>query len=145
MKYEEIVELWNKDSQIDPDRLDSESLRTPMIQGTYFNLFCRERAVLSKLNIDLKKLRRWKRDYLLGEISPEELVEKGIPVPARRIVKADVDLYIDTDDEVIALLGKIVVVQTKVDFLDLCVKSLTTRGWTIRNAIEFLKFKHGVI
>jgi len=145
MKYDDLVEMWTKDAKIDPDLLDRESLKTPLLQGNYFNLYCRERAILTKLNIELKKLRRWKRDYFLGEISPEELIEKGIPVYPRRMVKTEVDDYIDTDPDVVACFEKIAVVQTKVDFLDLCVKSLNYRGPTIKNAIEFLKFRNGVI
>lgn len=144
MKYEELVEMWEKDAKLEPDNLDNESLRIPFIQGKYFNLFCREKAILTKLNLDLSQLRRWKRDYFLGEIPVEELVEKGIPVFARRLVKSEVDAYIDTDSEVIALLEKIAVVQTKVDLLNLFVKSINDRQWNIRNAIEFLKWKSGV-
>lgn len=144
MKYEELIEMWEKDAKIEPDNLDSESLRIPLLQGKYFNFFCREKAILAKLNLDLNQLRRWKRDYFLGELPVEELVEKGIPVFARRLVKSEVDAYVDTDSDVIALLEKIAVVQTKVDLLNLLVKSINDRQWNIRNAIEFLKWKSGV-
>jgi hypothetical protein len=136
--------MWERDAKIEPDNLDSESLKIPLIQGKYFNLFCREKAILAKLNLDLSQLRRWKRDYFLGEIPVEELVEKGIPVFARRLVKSEVDAYIDTDSDVITMLEKIAVVQTKVDLLNLLVKSINDRQWNIRNAIEFLKWKSGV-
>lgn len=144
MKYEEIVEMWSTDAQIDSDNLERESLNIPLLQGKYFNLYCREKAILTKLNLDLSQLKRWKRDYFLGEIAPEELAEKGIPVYPRRLVKSEVDTYIDTDRDVISLLEKIAVVQTKVDLLNLLVKSINERQWNIRNAIEFLKFKSGV-
>jgi hypothetical protein len=144
MKYDELIDMWERDAKIEPDNLDSESLKIPLIQGKYFNLFCREKAILAKLNLDLSQLRRWKRDYFLGEIPVEELVEKGIPVFARRLVKSEVDAYIDTDSDVITMLEKIAVVQTKVDLLNLLVKSINDRQWNIRNAIEFLKWKSGV-
>jgi hypothetical protein len=144
MKYDEIVEMWATDSKIDSENLSHESLNIPMLQGKYFNLFCREKAILTKLTLDLNQLKRWKRDYFLGEIPPEELIEKGIPVFARRLVKSEVDAFVDTDNEVVNFLEKIAVVQTKVDFLNLCVKSMNDRQWNIRNAIEFLKWKHGV-
>jgi hypothetical protein len=144
MKYEEIVEMWEKDAKIDSDDLCHESLQIPLLQGKYFNLFCREKAILTKLTLDLSQMRRWKRDYFLGDISPEELAEKGIPAFARRLVKAEVDSFVDTDADVVSLLEKIAVVQTKVDLLNLCVKSINDRQWNIRNAIEFLKWKNGV-
>ena len=144
MRYEEIVGMWETDAKIDSENLCHESLNIPMLQGKYFNLFCREKAVLTKLMLDLNQVKRWKRDYFLGEISPEELAEKGIPVFARRVVKTEVDAFVDTDQDVVALLEKIAVVQTKVDLLNLCVKSINDRQWNIRNAIEFLKYKNGV-
>jgi hypothetical protein len=144
MKYEDLVQMWEIDAKLDSDNLDRESLRIPLLQGKYFNLYCRERASLAKLNLELNQLKRWKRDYYLGEISPEELTEKGIPVFARRLVKSEVDTYVDTDSDIITFLERLVVVQTKVDFLNLIVKSINDRQWNVRNAIEFLKFKNGI-
>lgn len=144
MKYEEIVDMWAVDAAIDIDCLDRESLKIPLLQGKYFNLYCREKAILSKLNLDLSKLRKWKRDYFLGDISPEELAERGTPAFPKRIVKSDLESYVDTDAEVISFLEKIAVCQTKVDLLHLIVKAINDRQWNIRNAIEFLKYKNGI-
>lgn len=144
MKYEEILEMWEADSKIDSEQLHAESLKIPLTQGKYFNLFCREKATLAKLHLELSQLKKWKRDYYLNEIPPEELIKKGIPVFSKRVLKTDVDLYIDNDRDVVGFLERIAVCQTKVDLLNLIVKSLNDRQWNIRNAIEFLKFKHGI-
>ena len=145
MKYEELEQMWEKDSRMDVECLDQEALKIPLLQSNYFNLLMRERASLKKLHFDVARLRRFKREYYLGEVPAEVLADKGIPVFAKRLVKTDVDVYVDTDDEVVALLEKVAVVQSKVDFLDLCVKSLNNRSFMIKNAIDFLKFKHGVV
>lgn len=145
MTYEELVEMWNVDAKIDPDKLDSESLGIPYIQGKYFNFYLRERAVLYKHTLDLNKLKRWKKDYFMGGIPPEELAEKGLPVNPILRLKTEVDEYVNVDPDVIGQLGKIAVVQMKVDFLKLCVDSLNGRQWLIKNTIEFLKFKHGIL
>lgn len=144
MKYEEIIEMWDADSKIDSNNLNQESLDIPFLQGKYFNLYCREKAILAKLNLDLVQLKKWKRDYFLGETPPEELIEKGIPVFSKRLVKSEVEIHVDSDKDVITLLEKIVVAQTKVDLLNLLVKSMNERQWNIRNAIEFLKYKNGI-
>lgn len=145
MKYDEIVAMWAIDAKIDSDKLEHESLNAPMTQAKYFNLYCREKAFFTRKTNELKKLKRWKRDYYLGEIDPNELTEKGIPIFPRRLLKSEVDDFVDTDDEVIKLIEEIAVIQAKVELLQLCVKSLNERRWIIKNAIDFLKFKNGMI
>ncbi len=145
MTYDEIVKMWEEDTKIDSDQLAHESLKIPLLQGKYFNFYCKERAFLLRSNTKLKQLKMWKKEYFLGIIPMEELAEKGIPAFPRAILKIDIPDYIEVDDEVIEEIEKVAIFQTKVDFLKLCVDSLNARHWLIKGAIDFLKFKHGIL
>ncbi len=61
-----------------------------------------------------------------------------------KILKADLDAHIDSDQEVIDFKLKIAYQQEKVDFLDSAIKSLTNRGFNLKAAIDWEKFKMGV-
>lgn len=145
MTYDEIVKMWMEDAKINPEKLDHEALVTPELQGKYFDLWGRENAALTKLQNELKVLKKWKRDYFLNDIPQEELAAKGIPGNPKVVLKSEVDMWVDVDRDVNAALDKIILCKVKTDFLNNCVSSLNGRQWLIKNAIDFLNWKHGVI
>jgi hypothetical protein len=145
MTFDELVEEWKKDATIHPAALDSICLQAPLVQGKWFNFLCRERGRLTQLKFELDGLKQWKRDYYLGDMPPEELSAKGLTAFARIIPKCEVDALVNVDKDVVELLKKIAVVQIKVEFIDLCVQSLNKRNFDIKNAIDFLKIKNGIV
>jgi hypothetical protein len=59
------------------------------------------------------------------------------------ILKADIPMYMEADKDIIDLSLKIGMQQEKVDFLESIIKSFQTRGYTIKNAIDFMRFSMG--
>jgi hypothetical protein len=145
MKFDEIEAAWTKDSDIDLSNIDSECVRLSHLHAKYFPLLSRQMGSLQALNIRLKALKRDKREYYLGETPIEVLSEKGLPAFAKKIVKSEVDLYVDSDPEVQTLLEQIAVHQVRVTFLELIVKSLNNRGYLLKTALDFQKFKNGLL
>jgi hypothetical protein len=106
-------------------------------------MFVAERSVLRKLEADLKRLKMDKYEFYT-QGPTEETKEKGWRMPARgMILKADVPMYMESDQDIIDLSLKIGVQQEKVEFLESVIKSLQTRGYIIKNAIDFIKFTMG--
>ena len=62
-----------------------------------------------------------------------------------KILKQDVDKYIEADEAYIQAKQKMDYLSTVVDFLDRTIKQIGGRDWTIRNAIEWRKFTSGAI
>ena len=60
-----------------------------------------------------------------------------------KLLKADVQEYIDADDDIIESKKKISLQEEKVDYLESIVKSLATRGYLIKNAIDWKRFTEG--
>jgi hypothetical protein len=52
-------------------------------------------------------------------------------------------MYIEADDDVVTSNLKIDMQQEKVDFVEAIIKSLTTRGYQIKSAIDWHKFQNG--
>lgn len=143
MKFEEIFSNWEKDSEIDKTNLAEESLRIPKLHHKYYTMFVAERSGLRKLEADLKRLKMDKYEFYT-QGPTEETKEKGWRMPARgMILKADVPMYMESDQDIIDLSLKIGVQQEKVEFLESVIKSLQTRGYIIKNAIDFIKFTMG--
>jgi len=61
-----------------------------------------------------------------------------------KILRADVPSYVDSSKDVIDLTLKIAYQQEKVDFVENCVRSINARGYNLKAAIDWEKFKVGM-
>lgn len=144
MKIENIQEKWNKDSIIDISDLASESIKTPQLHSEYYKIYINERLVFRKLEFDLKKLKFDKYEFFTN--GPDETNrDKGWLMPAKgRIMKADISHYLESDNDIINLSLRIGIQQEKINFLDSIIKNINTRGFQIKNSIEYLRFQNGL-
>lgn len=144
MKLEQIHEMWSQDSKIDHTELSHEALRIPQLHHKYLQVFTHERLVLRKYETDLKRLRLDKYEFYTQGPTPETQ-EKGWKLPPiGRVIKSDVGNYVDSDIDIINLTLKVGMQQEKVDLLDSIIRSLNNRGYLIKSAIDFEKFKVGM-
>lgn len=143
MTLAEIMEAWKADSTIDRTELGLESIKIPQLHSKYYNMFAQERTILRKLDGDYKKLYKIKHEYYNGILSEEELEENGWEPFSLKILKTDMSIYLEADEDIIAMQNKIHVQKEKVDFLESAIKSLTNRGYQIKSAIDWEKFKVG--
>tara|TARA_R110000868_G_scaffold17834_1_gene77871 strand:+ start:208 stop:642 length:435 start_codon:yes stop_codon:yes gene_type:complete len=144
MKLEDIYTEWEKDATIDRTELSDEVLRIPKLHHKYFKMFTNERLILRKYEAEFKQLKLAKHEFFtMGPT--EETHAKGWRLPPQgKIIRSDVNNYIDADTEVINLTLKIGIQQEKLDLLESVIKSLTNRGFNIKAAIDFEKFKVGI-
>lgn len=143
MKLEDIQLSWKQDSQIDRTELGEESLRIPQLHSKYFNLYSQERLALKKMQAEYKQLYKRKFELYTGTISEEELIEWGWEPFPLKILKADMGVYLEADEDLNKADLKMEMQKEKIDFLDSIIKSLTNRGFQIKNAIEWTKFQMG--
>jgi hypothetical protein len=144
MKIEDIQNLWSQDVKIDHTELATEALRIPSLHSKYYNIFSQERLRLRKFETELKKLKLEKYEFFTQGPTPETH-ERGWKLPpVGRVIKSEVNNYIDADDEIITLTLKIGIQQEKVEMLESIIKSLVNRGFLIKSAIDFEKFKVGM-
>lgn len=143
MKLEEIQSLWEKDSVIDRSELGEESLKIPQLHSKYYKIYSEERMSLRKLEYQYNHLKKLKSSYYNGSMSEEELNEHGWEPNPLKILKSDIPMYIESDSDVITLQTKIDMQQEKVEFVESIIKSFTTRGYQIKSAIDWEKFKVG--
>jgi len=140
LKLEDIMDEAEKYLQIDETNLAKESLETPKMYGKLLRIRTNESMLLQRYRFQLKKLYQDKRDYYLGRADPE--VYKAKPFDLK-ILKSEVDSYIEADDEIQDLTLKIEVQTEKLNYLDNALKQVANRGFTIRNALDFQKMMNG--
>ena len=143
MKIEEILESWKEDSNIDRTELGDEALRIPKLHHKYYQMYIHERLNLRSLEAEMKQLKLDKYEFY-SQGHNEETMSKGWTLPAKGIIlKQDMPMYLDADQDVINLSLKIGLQQEKVDYLDSIIRSLQQRGYSIKSAIEWHKFTMG--
>jgi hypothetical protein len=144
MKLEDIYIEWEQDANIDRSELGNEVLRIPKLHHKYFKIFTNERLILRKYEVELKQLKLEKHEFFtMGPT--EETHARGWRLPPQgKILRSDVNNYIEADKDVVNITLKIGIQQEKLELLESIIKSLTNRGFTIKSAIDWEKFKVGI-
>ena len=143
MDIESLKKMVERDMQIDDLNLDLESLKTPQLHGKYLNLLHDESLILHKNLIEQKELRRLKWEYYLGKLDQETMDEKGWQPFGLKILRTDIDVYLDSDKDLLRIEAKINYLKEKVKYLESVLQGLGRRGWDIKSAIEWKKFMSG--
>lgn len=143
MKIEEILSTWKEDSEVDITQLDQESIKIPNLHHKYYEIYINEKLILKKQESDYKKLRLEKYEFLTQGHN-EETLKKGWELPPKgQLLKSDVNMYLDADEDLVNCSLKIGYQQEKVELLESIIKSLNTRGYNIKSAIDFIRFTSG--
>ena len=144
MKLDDIRKSVAKDISMDDTQLDVESLKTPQLHNKYLNMLHDERFELKKMKFDYSKLLRLKWEYYTGKMSEETLKDLNWQPFDLKILKQDIDKYLESDDDLILIQHKLTYQEEKVSYLESVIKSISQINWEIRNAIEWRKFINGV-
>jgi len=144
MDIMKIREMAKDDLPINDEKLDIESLNIPQLHGKYLNIYQDEKIVLHGIKIEYRKLKKLKWEYYTGKLDQETLKKLNWEQFDLKILRQDIDLYLEADDELIALEKKLLIQEEKVDYLASVLKALNNRQFHIRDAISWRKFINGV-
>ena len=142
MDLEQIQELAEKDLKINDTELDLESLKTPQLHNKYMKHLTKFKLLLTRAEDDLRTIKLFKWEYYTGKSDPQVYQHKPFNL---KILKQDVDKYIDADEEIQKATQKVKYLETVVDFLDITIRQISNRTFTIKNAIDWRKFTSGAI
>lgn len=146
MKLEEIQELWTSDCSIDDTQLDIESTKIPELHNKYLKIYSDERLRLVRMDSKRKELQKLKWLYYTGKIDKDSLEEMNwdpfqLDIKSRN--KEDLNRFIESDRDLLNMQEKIEYQKEKISYLETIVKSLSNRGYLIKNAIDWKKFTMG--
>ena len=137
-----VKEQWKQDSVIDEDLLDHESIKIPQLHSKYLNFLSDVRLFKIKREQEYKKLLREKFEYYTGKADAEVYREKPFDL---KILKQDVQLYIESDEEIQSVLTKLNYYKEMIFLLESILSNISTRGFQIKNSIDWQKFMQGSI
>lgn len=143
MKIEDILAEWEKDSKIDHTELAAESLKIAQLHSKYYKIFLSERMQLKKWKGEYKQLYKIKHEYYNGSISDEDLKIHDWQPFALKILKSDISIYMEADSDLITAQNRMEMQEEKVNFVEAAIKSLTSRGFNIKSAVDWFKWTQG--
>jgi hypothetical protein len=143
MKLEEIYTMWTKDSEIDTTELSNESVKIPKLHNKYFMIYMEEGMRLRKMRAQYKQLKLLKEQYYKGELDIDELKEHGWKPQPLKILRNDIPTYIEADNDIIDLSLKIGAQEEKVSYLEAIIKMINNRGFQLKTALDFERFRTG--
>jgi hypothetical protein len=145
MDIEEIEALWVADTIIDREQLDVESLKTPQLHHKYSKLYTREMLRLIKMQNDFKTLKLDKYEHYTQGGSVEAARKGWKLPPIGKVLKTEVDKYLEADLEIIDSNLKIAYQSEKVSLLKSILAMVVARQWQIKGAQDYMKFMAGGI
>ena len=143
MTLDELKTQASSDLPItDQEHLDQESFRNQEIKSKWLDYKTRYELLLVRNNGDYQKLYRAKWEYYGGKSDAKVYATKPFDF---KVLKTDLAMYINSDDDIIALGAKISYLEITIKFIDGVIKSIDNRGWDVSHAIGWKKFEAGMV
>ena len=141
MNLEQIQEMCEKDSRIDPDNLHDESLKIPQLHSKYYTLYNTITLLRERAKEQYSKVRLERYNYYTGKASAEVYVEEPFPYKVRE--KDAIQRHLEADDKMNKVDMKIKYYDIMLKFLEEIIRNISGRTYQIKNAIEWNKFQAG--
>lgn len=144
MNIKDIYESWEQDSKFERDLLTEETLKIPRLHHKYLRILSEERLRLKKYESDYKKLFRLKHEYYRGDLDKDTLKQMGWEQNPLKILRQDLDMYIQQDDDIIELSTRVSLQKEKISLIESVMQQINNRGYQIKSIIEWERFKEGL-
>ena len=141
MNLEQIQEMWEKDSKIDPDNLHDESLKIPQLHSKYYTLYNTITLLRERAREQYSKVRLERYNYFTGKAPAEAYIEEPFPYKVRE--KDAIQRHLEADDKMNKVDMKIKYYDIMLKFLEEVIRAVSNRTYQIKNAIEWNKFQAG--
>ena len=141
MNLEQIQEMWEKDSKIDPDNLHDESLKIPTLHSKYYTLYNTITLLRERAREQYSKVRLERYNYYTGKATAEVYAEEPFPYKVRE--KDAIQRHLEADDKMNKIDMKIKYYDIMLKFLEEIIRNISGRTYQIKNAIEWNKFQAG--
>ena len=133
--------MWKKDSVIDGDLYCEESTKIPQLHMKYMEFHNTFSLMKKEKELDMKRLIKEKWLYYKGK-APSS-VYKEIPFDFKLTTKEEINMFIESDDDIMKLQYRIDYIEQTLLYLDSVLRMINNRNFQIKNAIDWEKFKNG--
>lgn len=141
MNLEQVQEMWQKDSVIDPDNLHDESLKISQLHSKYYTIYNTITLLREKARETYNRVKLERYNYYTGKAPAEVYVEEPFPYKVRE--KDALQRHMDADEKLSKVELKIRYYDIILKFLEEVIKMISNRNYSIKNAIDWNRFQSG--
>jgi len=139
---DEIMRQWEKDSNVDSTEPGKEILRIPLLHNKYNKYLSLHTLSARKCAIEYDKTKKLKWEYYTGKLDEDDLQKLGWE-PFRFVLKSDISIYIDGDDDLNKLKRKKSYHEEAAKYCENVMKELNARTYQLRAFMDWEKFIQG--
>ena len=144
MTLDQYLAEWQTDAALDLAARDEAARQVPLLHAKWWRYYTYERLRYKKIDSDYKVLYRQKWEYFLGKMDDAERLELEWPPQPLKILSGNVHIYMEGDAAIRDLLKRKAYIEEILKFIEDVIKSVNTRNFVIKSAIDFLRFKNGL-
>mgnify|MGYP001177408871 FL=1 len=141
MNLEELQKMWEKDSQIDTDLYCEESVKTANLHAKYHSMLNTFAMLKVERETELNTLMRDKWIYYKGKAPSKVYAE--MPFDLKLTTRDEIETFVNADKDVQKCRSRLAYIEVCLNYLDSVIRMINGRGYQIKNAIEWEKFKAG--
>lgn len=123
--------------------IENELLRNSHLIGKWLTYQQNQKAKFLLIETEYKRLLSKKKRYLMGRLDDEERESNGWPVEGNKILKADLDMWLDADDEILKKKKHYLVQKQIVEFIDSTLSQVVDKKWSIKAYLDYKKWIEG--
>ena len=144
VNIEMLMEEWVKDAPYDETEPQRAMANIPKLHAKYLRIMTHHNLTVKKLLAEYNTRRKIKHDYFAGDLNnPEDLEKYGFEPMMKKVLRADIQMWLDSDTELNNLLLKKVIHEEIVDFCKNVLKELNNRTWQLKSYMDWEKFVGG--
>ena len=136
-----IQEMWKKDSSMNQDELDTESLKIPTLHSKYYDIYNTVLVLRKTASQQYNTILLDRRKFYMGKASADIYKEEPFAYKIRD--KDDLKIYLEADERLSKVKLKIEYYDMTLKFCEEILKQISNRTYQIKNAIEWRRFTAG--
>ncbi len=144
VKLAELTQESEKDIKIDFLKLTEELVHNQNLIGKWMTYQQVWETKYQFLDLEYRQLLASKTKYYTGKMSEDEIISKGWKIEGTKILKADLNIWVDDDNDMIKAKKKMLILKQIINIIDKTIDILVDqKKWTIKNFIDYKKWLEG--
>jgi|TARA_B100001093_G_scaffold264395_1_gene252811 hypothetical protein len=144
VKLSEMLQEAEQDIKIDFLKLQDELVHNQNLIGKWMTHQQIYQTKYQFLELGYKQLLASKTKYYTGKMSEDEILSKGWEIEGTKILKADLNIWVDDDDEMIKSKKQLLLLKQIITLIDKTLDILIDqKKWTVKNYIDWKKWLEG--
>ena len=141
VKLAELTQESEKDIKIDFLKLTEELAHNQNLIGKWMTYQQVWETKYQFLDLEYRQLLASKTKYYTGKMSEDEIISKGWEIEGTKILKADLNIWVDDDNDMIKAKKKMLILKQIINIIDKTIDILVDqKKWTIKNFIDYKKW-----